>query len=156
MNVIMNTIPTSSNGSNHQNIHLHDLPDALLVDVAKYLPPPSRALFATAMTASADSWEECDWQKQPSSASKAIMMLANEKPWEDLDVGRMGLNKWKLIRLTDGELGGLLVCIDAVNKLKSLSLTHCFGITGAGLKPLSGSNALKSLIWVSLEYTRAL
>ena len=47
--------------------------------------------------------------------------------------------------MTDGELGGLLVCTNAVHNLKSLKLTHCFGITGVGLEPLRGSLVLERI-----------
>ena len=38
-----------------------------------------------------------------------------------------------------------MTCIDAVSNVKSLKLTHCFRVTGAGLKPLRGSKVLEEI-----------
>eukprot|EP00984_Skeletonema_dohrnii_P029705 scaffold20552_cov161-Skeletonema_dohrnii-CCMP3373.AAC.8 len=48
-------------------------------------------------------------------------------------------------RLTDDDLGAVLVCIGAINNLKRLKLTHCFNVVGHGLEPLKISNALEKL-----------
>ena len=69
--------------------------------------------------------------------------MTNDEPRESLDF--MDIEKGCRTRLTDGELGGLLVCTNAVNTLKSLKLTHCFGITSAGLEPLRGSTVLERI-----------
>ena len=55
----------------------------------------------------------------------------------------MDIEKRCRTNLTDGELVGVLVCIDAQRALKTLKLTHCFGITGLGLEPLRGSVVLE-------------
>ena len=55
-----------------------------------------------------------------------------------------GIAGWE--KLTDGELGGFLVCIDAVNNLQRLALpASCDNITGSGLTPLNGSTVLQQI-----------
>ena len=48
-------------------------------------------------------------------------------------------------RLSDDDLGAILVCIDAKHKLKQLKLTHCTNIVGHGFEPLRGSTVMKKL-----------
>lgn len=126
---------------------MNSLPGVVLANVAEYLPKTSRAFFAAAMTASASSWQSCNWQRQLSASSRAIMTqnreLGNEKQCDVLDF--MDVPKDCRGRLTDGEIGAVLVCMDAGNKLKLLKLTHCFAITGAGLEPLRGSSVLRQI-----------
>jgi len=49
------------------------------------------------------------------------------------------------MRLTDGDIAGILVCIDAFNNLEMLRLPHCINVRGEGLAPLSGSIVLKKV-----------
>ena len=57
-------------------------------------------------------------------------------------------------RLTDGDISGILVCIDAVNNLKLLRLSRCTNVRGDGLAPLRGSVVLEKidLSIVSVEH----
>eukprot|EP00984_Skeletonema_dohrnii_P016512 scaffold7349_cov129-Skeletonema_dohrnii-CCMP3373.AAC.17 len=48
-------------------------------------------------------------------------------------------------RLSDDDLGAVLVCVDAKNKLKRLKLTHCINIVGHGLGPLRGSVVVEKI-----------
>ncbi|KAK1745670.1 hypothetical protein QTG54_003594 [Skeletonema marinoi] len=48
-------------------------------------------------------------------------------------------------RLSDDDLGAILVCIDAKHKLKQLKLTHCTNVVGHGLEPLRGSTVVEKL-----------
>eukprot|EP00984_Skeletonema_dohrnii_P006858 scaffold2436_cov80-Skeletonema_dohrnii-CCMP3373.AAC.11 len=48
-------------------------------------------------------------------------------------------------RLSDDDLGAVLVCIDAKNELKRLKLTHCINIVGHGLGPLRGSVVVEKI-----------
>ena len=48
-------------------------------------------------------------------------------------------------KLTDEDLGAILVCIDANINLKQLNLTHCSTIVGHGLWPLCSPSILKTL-----------
>ncbi|KAL7552071.1 hypothetical protein ACHAWF_015303 [Thalassiosira exigua] len=47
--------------------------------------------------------------------------------------------------LTDDDLGAVLVCIDAKNRLRSFKLTNCTHIVGYGLEPLRGSAVLEQI-----------
>ena len=48
-------------------------------------------------------------------------------------------------RLTDDDVGAVLVCIDAIKILKRLNLTHCFNVVGHGFEPLRSSTVLEKL-----------
>ena len=47
--------------------------------------------------------------------------------------------------LSDDDIGAILVCIDAKNKLEQLTLTHCTNVVGHGLEPLRSSTRLNAL-----------
>lgn len=49
------------------------------------------------------------------------------------------------MRLNDGDIAGILVCIDAVNNLEEIKLPHCINVRGDGFAPLRGSIVLKKL-----------
>ena len=185
---------TDSNSSKRRRItphslHIIDIPDAALAVVAEFLPKPSQALFAVAMTAPSSSWREsksiwppsatseaivslCQevqddgnhrdelweapmialpsacrestWRLQPSAASNAILSSpSSSEEWGALDFVDIG--KDLASKLTDDDLGAVLLCINAANKLKSLKLTGCVNITGHGLKPLYGSTVLEQI-----------
>jgi len=119
--------------------HINDLPNTLLADVAAFLPDPSRALFALAMTAPTSSWRHSRWKRPPSVASAAI--LSSTTKWESLDFGN--IENILAGKLTDDDVCGILSCINA--KLKTLKLTGCVNITGSGLEPLRGSLVLQQI-----------
>ena len=108
-------------GSDSGIIRLSDLPVEPLTHVASYLAPPSRALFDVALNFDAKPSADI------SSGSSAI--AGND--WDALDFG--DIEKDLAVQLTDDDISGVLVCIDAVNNLKKLSLTNCINITGVGL-----------------------
>ena len=127
---------------------INDLPDSLLQHVALPVSLTSHAFFASAVTADAKQWEESNWQLLPSTASRAIMSGGNHS-LDELDF--VCIDKSRRSRLTDGELGGALVCMNAKEHLKSLKLTHCFGLVGAGLEPLRGSLVLERVDFSLVE-----
>ncbi|KAL7540866.1 hypothetical protein ACHAXR_010433, partial [Thalassiosira sp. AJA248-18] len=130
-------------------LHINNLPDTFLSDVANYLPAPSRALFASAMTAPSSSWSNSTnnglQRQQPSATSKAILSSSphNDEKWEVLDFG--SIEKSLASRLTDGDIRGVLACIDAGNRLRTLNLGGCVNITGCGLEPLRDSVVLAQI-----------
>ena len=63
--------------------------------------------------------------------------------WSRLDF--VDLEMWLCSRLTDDDLGAILMCIDARRNLKQLTLTNCFGLVGQGLQPLRGSEIIETL-----------
>lgn len=132
--------------------NLRDLPDALLANVAAFLPPPSpaRVLFAIAVSTAPSSSAGSPWQ--PTTTSWAIVSSSaapdqSEGLWQALDFG--GIEKSLAAKLTDADVGAVLTCVDARNNLKSLKLAGCVNITGAGLSSLWGSTVLE-LIDLSL------
>ena len=48
-------------------------------------------------------------------------------------------------KLNDGDIGGILACIHAINTLKVLRLTGCVIVSGRGLEPLVGSVVLEEI-----------
>eukprot|EP00984_Skeletonema_dohrnii_P008147 scaffold2987_cov77-Skeletonema_dohrnii-CCMP3373.AAC.5 len=121
-------------GSDSGIIRLPDLPVEPLTHVASYLAPPSRALFDVAL-----NFDAKPNSADSSSGSSAI--AGND--WDALDFG--DIEKDLAAKLTDDDISGVLVCIDAVNNLKKLSLTNCINITGVGLEPLRGSIIIEQI-----------
>ena len=117
---------------------MSNLPDALLAHVASYLLQRECLSFATGLAS-----------VEPSPPCFSLLdrcysiILAQPNIWETLD-----LNDVQDIigrRLSDFDIRGFLLCIDAVNKVKSLRLTNCVGIIGTGLEPLRGSLLLERI-----------
>jgi len=80
--------------------------------------------------------------QQPPDISTAVVNASREN-WENIDLkdiqdicGRS---------LNDDDVSWILLCIDAVNNVKSLKLTNCIGIAGAGLEPLRNSTVLERI-----------
>ena len=116
------------------------LPNDQLVQICSYLPKISSALFAVALTAPSESWRNYNWKKQPLGAGKAIVLASS---WEVLDFVEVEAPLAQI--LDDDDVGALLACIDAVNKVKRLKLTGCLSIKGSGLQPLAGSSVLEQI-----------
>lgn len=104
------------------------------------------------------SWEACNWKRKPTSTSLAIVAACQKEKyyspdlWTVLDFPSWEYYRWNK-KLTDGELGGFLVCTDAVNNLQRLSFQHCnmLQITGSGLVPLKGSTILQRIDCMRLD-----
>ena len=139
------------NDNNRVDLHINDLPDALLVNVAKYLAKPSVAMFAVAMAGSTNPWSNVYWHMQPTETSNAIISAASY--WWSR-VGRTATNQWQELdfgdieeslssKLTDNDVHSILMCVDAIHNLKILKLIGCSSITGSGLESLAGSTVLE-------------
>ena len=126
------------------SLHIFNLPDNVLGDAMTYLPKPSRAMFAVAMTAPSSSWATFDGtqQQQPSAMSEAILSCPSQKSdaldFEDIE-GDLAA------KLSDDDIAAILACTDAVSNLKRLKLTGCVNISGHGLRPLWGSVVLEQI-----------
>ena len=87
---------------------------------------------------------EDDGSRDRAAAIELISGVVNGAPtMEQIDFQDIDKNLAR--RLTDGNLCGILSSIDAVNGLKILKLTNCYGIRGSGLEPLHGSTVLELL-----------
>ena len=118
-----------------------DLPDTILSHVATYLAVPSRALFAVALTAPSSSWcRRCDSDQQVRAVSRAILSSTS---WEILNFG--DVEERLAFKMKDEDLHAVLVCIDALSKLKRIKLINCYSIRGDGLNPLRGSVVLEQV-----------
>ncbi|KAL7490604.1 hypothetical protein ACHAWT_000175 [Skeletonema menzelii] len=113
---------------------LSDLPSVVLAHVAKYLGAPSRALFSAALS---------DKNAAVSTVSSERNSAIVGNDWSTLDFGDIEHSLSE--RLTDKHISSVLSCIDAVNELKTLKLTNCLNITGAGLEPLRGSTIIEQI-----------
>ncbi|KAL7528649.1 hypothetical protein ACHAWF_002648 [Thalassiosira exigua] len=126
------------------SVRIGDLPDPLIANIGLYLAAPARALFAASTTAPSSSWEASGWKRRPNATSEAIASAdPSRDSWKFLclsDLGESLANK-----LTDGDLGAMLVCTNAKENLYHLRLTYCTNITGSGLAPLWGSTTLGHL-----------
>lgn len=129
-----------------------DLPNEALTKISEYLPDIHVALLAIALTAPSASQRKCNRQLMPpSAASKAIVKSVwedahdkiSERNWEVFDF--VGVEKKVANNLNDDDVADILVCIDAVNKVKRFLLTGCIGIAGRGMEPLRGSVVLEQI-----------
>jgi len=136
---------------------LDKLPDGLLEIVASYLFSSSEESgrymfmsfqerkklqfsclsFAQAMTHSHHNIMSF----QPSKTTLTIMNQS--RLWKMLDFKYIA--EYLEREVTDNDVRWLLQCIDAVNHVKTLRLTHCYGVTGVGLQSLVGSTVLETI-----------
>eukprot|EP00984_Skeletonema_dohrnii_P005621 scaffold1983_cov84-Skeletonema_dohrnii-CCMP3373.AAC.1 len=121
----------AAGGSPQEVRCLTDLPSGILAHAASFLAAPSKALFAIALDENSDA--------SPNERSSAI--VGNQ--WATLDFGE--IEKELAAKLNDDNIEKVLLCIDAVNRVKRLMLTNCFNITGAGLEPLRGSLIIEQI-----------
>ena len=148
--IMMSTFPSSSNKRqrhsggerspsyvNNPMLQLTDFPDALLLRTAEYLSNTSCVSFAMTLT------PQNMMSQQPSANNMMAIARASRENWDNIDLkdiqdicGRS---------LTDDDVRWVLIAIDAVNNVKSLKLTKCIGISGAGLEPLRGSTVLERI-----------
>jgi len=112
---------SAADGSPQRIRCLSDLPSGILAHAASFLAEPSRVLFAVALD-----------ENSTNKRSSAIV----GSHWDTLDFG--GIENELAVKLSDDDIKKVLLCIDAVNKVKRLKLTNCVNITGAGLEPLRG------------------
>ena len=63
--------------------------------------------------------------------------------WKELNF--LDLDESLRMKLTNGDIAGVLTCLDAVNRLKTLRLPGCIKIRGDGLVPLCGSVVLNNV-----------
>ena len=103
-------------------LQIDNLPDAALVSIATYLSKTSRLLLSAALTAPASSWEKYDYKIEPPEASKIIASAKSSQGDESKDILSIHPITDHFIekRLTDADVGAILVCADAVNTVKSL------------------------------------
>ena len=116
---------------------ISDLPIGFIADVSAYLPKPSRAILAVALSAPSSSWRNNDMHRL-SPISTAIVSASQ---WDILDFE--DVEKELANKLTD--VHALLKSINARDVLKRLKLCGCVNITGKGLNPLQGSVVLEQI-----------
>jgi len=116
------------------------LPGGILKEVAKFLAPTSRILFAVAITPPSSPYDIVLARCRPRVSRSSI--AGNN--WHTLDFG--DIEKDLAAKLTDDDLSQILLYIDAAHKVKRLRLTNCINISGSGLAPLRYSTSLSKLI----------
>ena len=143
----------SDRGKEEDGMHIDDIPDHLLVEVASFLRGESRALWAISMGAPSGHWTA---SAVVPSKCQQILTLQREnwrEEWQDFDFGRFQRQNdfhsgvWNEIQLSlsDDDLKAVLVCIDGASNVESVHLSACHRLTGSGLAPLSGSTALRRI-----------
>jgi hypothetical protein len=96
-----------------------------------------------ALTASSSRWKESNFDAPLCSAGRAILSQPIKHFGEQIDF--IDTDKKLAAHLTDEDVGGVLACVGAVHKIKTVKLTHCVDISGYGLRPLRGSKTLQQL-----------
>ena len=150
-------------GNTSDRLSMENFPKNALSSVAAYLEKTPHALLAVALSAPSSSWEKCVWTKEPSRASK--IFLSNpyyqrsrsncpyEDKWENLDLN--DVVESLIAKLTDGDICGILVCIDERNNRKRLSPLLCASVQGDELAPLRDSVVLEYIkLSLVYDYTR--
>ena len=119
------------------------------------------------MSAPSTSWGRSNWQREPLGASKT---MATAKPLKTINpcddcydrsvlrkryareltydmsfLDFCDIDKELAGKLTDEDIGGVLMCIDAIQNMKKIKLTGCVNITGRCLEVLRGSTVLQQL-----------
>ena len=131
----------SGNTSSNSSLQLlTDLPNALLPNVASFLPRISCVSFAISLSKQPLD----DTPSQPSTTSIAIATASSEK-WESLDFKDIQDDIYGGRTLTDNDVRWVLLCVDAPKITKSLKFTNCIGITGCGLEPMRESVVLERI-----------
>ena len=128
-------------------VYIHDiLSGELLKEVATYLTPPSRILFAIAITRPNNTispYEAIMARSRRSTKNQRSSSSIAGTDWATLDFGL--IEKDLAAKLTDDDIRDVLLHIDAANKVKRLFLTNCTNISGIGLRPLSGSRSIEQI-----------
>ena len=122
-------------------LHISDLPIGFMVNVAEYLPKPSRAILAVALSAS--SYPLCKLKYTDHNISPISTAIISAQQWDILDFEE---TEGELAnKLTDNDMFAILKCINAHDVLKKLKLCGCLNIEGHGLYPLRGSVVLEQI-----------
>lgn len=130
---------TSSRNDDDGILTLCTLPGDHLTKVSSYLAPTSKLLLACAFSAPSTSFGK----GHESLTNESLAILSSMgSTIEVLDFGDVG----DLVRkLSDDDIGAVLVCIDAKSKLKQLILSGCNRLVGHGLESLRESTVLKHI-----------
>lgn len=103
-------------------------PYPALGNIASFLLPMERAFFAGSNLCNCDTKE----------------LILHKINWDCFDI--RVLKKSLLEKITDDDLASILLSIDARNTVKVLKLNQlCRKITGAGLRPLIGSQVIREI-----------
>ncbi|KAL7551184.1 hypothetical protein ACHAWF_014380 [Thalassiosira exigua] len=121
------------------DVLLDDFPDALLAGIASFLAGPSRVLFSVAAASSTSTTASASLER--SRAMLAASPGCDDEQWKVIDFLKFGEGVAQ--KITDDDLGRILLCADAVHRVETLKLAGCVNIFGRGLKPLRGSSVLK-------------
>ena len=123
---------SAADGPHQVNRHLTDLPSGILSHTASFLGDPFIKVFlAIALDENSAVLPE-----------RSSAIIGNHQ-WDTLNFGQ--IEKDLAAKLSDLDIERVLLCIDAVNKLKRLKLTNCTNITGTGLEPLRGSVVIEQI-----------
>ena len=100
-------------------MNIEQLPDCALQLIAAHLPTVSQQFMAIAMTAPSSSWVKSNKNGQLKFSNAGKVFLSKTSTVDVIDFRE----EYSLHRkLTDDDLGALLVAIDAKNNLKKLFL----------------------------------
>lgn len=142
-----------NNLGEENGLHIDDIPDHLLVEVASYLRKESRALWAISMGAPSGHWTTSSVVPAKCQQILTIQQENWREEWKEFDFGRFQRQNdfysgvWNKIELSlsDDDLTAVLICIGAATNVESVYLSACHRLTGRGLIPLSGSTALRRI-----------
>ena len=109
--------------SEDNDMQLTDLPNALISDVAAYLPQASCISFLYALS-SHDTTKALSDSNQPSAISMAI--AARQNCWENIEFKGIQELCCHNGTLSDNDVRWVLCCV-GVQNIKSIKFTNCYG-----------------------------
>eukprot|EP00985_Skeletonema_marinoi_P002841 scaffold1170_cov125-Skeletonema_marinoi.AAC.15 len=112
-------------------LRLADIPTEALQHAASFIASPSQTLFGLSIAAVNDE-----------KLNRSSFAVVGDE-WDILDFGE--IEKDLAMRLSDDDIKAVLLCIDAANRVKKLSLANCINITGSCLEPLRGSETIEQI-----------
>ncbi len=132
--------------------NIQDIAVEPLTHVASFLPAPSRAMFALALSSEwcwGDKDEAADsvcWiDREAGLVCSGSAKIAGE--YDTLDFGDIEEELAK--RLTDDHISDILLCLERLtlnnNRIRKLRLTNCINITGKGLWRLRKSKKIEQI-----------
>ena len=90
-----------------------------------------------------EGWVEDEGEEKAEDEDDEDDVAPDDESWATLDFEE--IEKSLAAKLSDDDIRGVLICIDGVHRLETISLCGCVGITGSGLDPLMGSIVLRNI-----------
>lgn len=106
---IEETAATAGGAGDINDLVFAALPEAVLINVASFLPTIPRGLFGVAMTEQSSAWRNADWNLPLSLSSQIILSTQEGDAWDVLDF--RDIDNQLRRKLTDDDVGALIAAV---------------------------------------------